>query len=235
MKKFIMMVAIATLLVGCAPLKDAPTKTDSILFKEEYESLNNEKNSYNGTEYRVLDIAEDNAFVYKNASDILEMIDNNDTFAVYFGFSSCPWCRSVIPSLIDVSDTLGIDTIYYVDVKDIRDTLSIDEDGNIITTKEGTKDYYKLLEKLSLVLDDYTLTDKNGNEINTNEKRIYAPNIVSVVDGVPTKMTTGISDKQIDAYMELTDEIKSDSYDKIKCTIECVVKEKAMCTVDKKC
>ena len=183
-----------------------------------------------------MEIDSDNQFVYKSAKEILDMIDEEETFAVYFGFSSCPWCRSIISTLIEVADDLEIATIYYVDVREIRDTKEIDSNGNIVTTKEGTADYYKLLDKLENVLDDYTITDKDGIEVSANEKRIYAPNIVVVVDGVPTKMTTGISDLQENAYMELTKEIKEDSYNMIKSTIECIKEEKAICTNDgKKC
>ena len=220
------------LLVGCSGMKKE--KNDAFLFKEEYESLNGEKNSKD-ISYRVLDIEEDNPFVYKDANDIIEMIDNKDTFVVYFGFASCPWCRSVIYNMIDVADELEIDTIYYVDVKDIRDVMAIDEDGDIYISKEGANDYYTLLDRIGSVLDDYTLTDNDGNEVNTNTKRIYAPNVVAVVDGVPTKMTTGISDLQENAYMELTEEINDESFDKIKCTIECVVEKKNICTADKRC
>ena len=220
------------LLVGCSGMKKE--KNDAFLFKEEYESLNGEKNSKD-ISYRVLDIEEDNPFVYKDANDIIEMIDNKDTFVVYFGFASCPWCRSVISNMIDVADELEIDTIYYVDVKDIRDVMAIDEDGDIYISKEGANDYYTLLDRIGSVLDDYTLTDNDGNEVNTNTKRIYAPNVVAVVDGVPTKMTTGISDLQENAYMELTEEINDESFDKIKCTIECVVEKKNICTADKRC
>lgn len=235
MKKIIIFVTLVTLLTGCSLLKTKEEKTDAILFKEEYESLNGEKTSYSDDYYRTLEIDEDNPFVYKDAKDIIEMIDNKETFAVYFGFSSCPWCRSVIPNLVDVVKNLDIQTIYYVDVLEIRDTLKLDDNGEVVTSKEGSKDYYKLLDKLDNVLDKYTLTDESGNDVDTNEKRIYAPNIVSVVQGIPTKMTTGISDLQTDAHMELTDEIRLESFDKIKCTLECVVQEKAVCTVDKKC
>ena len=163
------------------------------------------------------------------------MMEDEESFVVYFGFSSCPWCRSIIETLLEVSNELDIKNIYYVDVKDIRDVLKLDDNNEVITSKEGTDDYYKLLDKLSNVLDDYTLTDKEGNEISTNTKRIYAPNIVAIVDGIATKMTTGISDKQTDAYMELSDEIKNDSYDMIKCTLECLKEEVKVCTMDKKC
>ena len=233
MKKVLIVIIMLIMLVGCSTTK--VNKTDAILFKEEYESLNNEKTEYGDFYYRELNIDEENPFIYKEASDIIEMIENKETFAVYFGFSSCPWCRSVISSLVEVSNNLSISTIYYVDVKEIRDILKIDVAGKIVIEKEGTNDYNKLLEKISNVLDDYILTDKEGNDVNTGKKRIYAPNIVAVVDGVATNMTTGISDAQTDAYMDITDKIKTESIDKIKCTIECVVKEKAVCMTDKKC
>ena len=234
MKKIIMAIIILGTLVGCSSEKEVVS--DAIKFKNEYEELNGEKTSYGDYSYRNLDIDDDNPIIYKSAKEVLDMIQSKETFLVYFGFSDCPWCRSVIETLLKVSNDLDITNIYYVDVKDIRDTLNIDEMNEVITTKEGSKEYYRLLDELSNVLDDYTLTDKNGNEVNTNKKRIYAPNIVAIVDGVATKMTTGISDKQTDAFMELTDEIKNESYDMIKCTLECIKEEKAICTNDsKKC
>lgn len=233
MKKLIVLIMIMFSLVGCSNKKEV--MTDSIKFKKEYEVLNGEKTSYGDYYYRSLDIDGDNPIIYKSANEVLEMIDKKESFAIYFGFSDCPWCRSVIETLLEVSEELSIDNIYYVNIKDIRDTLKIDDNGEVITSKEGTDDYYKLLDKLSNVLDDYTLTDEEGNEVNTNEKRIYAPNIVAIVDGVATKMTTGISDKQTDAYMELDEEIRQESYDMIKCTLECLKEETSVCTMDKKC
>ena len=232
MKKLLMIILIGVLLVGCSSKEKEVS--DSIKFKEEYESINGEV-SYGENTYRELSIDKDNPIIYKSAKDIVEMIDNKETFVVYFGFSTCPWCRSVISNLINVSKDLEIDTIYYVDVKEIRDVLKLDADKDAYIDKEGTNDYYDLLDRLNDVLDDYTLKDEEGNEISTNRKRIYAPNIVAVVDGNATKMTTGISDKQEDAYMQLTDEINKDSYDMIKCVLECTKKEKDVCPLDKSC
>ena len=84
--------------------------SDAIKFKEEYEKLNGEKNR-NGVTYRKVEIDEDNPFVFATAEEIQEKIDNKETFAVYFGFNSCPWCRSVITTLIEVADDLNIDKI----------------------------------------------------------------------------------------------------------------------------
>ena len=118
---------------------------------------------------------------------------------------------------------------------DIRDTKEIDDDGNIKTTKEGTKAYMKLVELLDSVLSDYSLTDKNGNKVSAEEKRIYAPNVVAIVDGKPTKLVEGISSKQTDAYMKLTKEMNEESYKDFECAINCLEEDKKICTNDKKC
>ena len=162
-------------------------------------------------------------------------IENKETFAVYFGFKECPWCRSVIESLIEVSSDLGLEEIYYVDVKDIRDTMKVNDDGKVETDKKGTSGYYKLLKLLDNVLDDYTLTNKDNEGVSANEKRIYAPTVISIVDGKVEDMTTGISDAQTDAYMKLTDEMKKETYNKFKCVLECVTENKNSCSIDKKC
>ena len=119
MKKYIIFIVVILLLIGCSNSKKKDEfKTDVLKFKAEYEKLNNRETNYNDKKYRELKISDNNPFIYKEAKDIIDMIDNKETFAVYFGFSSCPWCRSIIPSLIDVSNDLYIDTIYYVDIKE---------------------------------------------------------------------------------------------------------------------
>ena len=67
------------------------------------------------------------------------------------------------------------------------------------------------------------------------KKRIYAPTVISIVDGKVEDMTTGISDAQTDAYMKLTDEMKKETYNKFKCVLECVTENKNSCSIDKKC
>lgn len=230
MKKTLIFLLLTTIILnmtGCSS-SNKGIKTDALKFKEEYEKLNGEKNS-TGKEYRTLSIPEDNPFIYKSASDVVEMINNKETFAVYFGFDSCPWCRSVIPTLIEVAKDNNIEKIYYVDVKDIRDTIEINEDGQLETTKEGTVAYYELLELLDKVLNDYSLIDSDNKEVSTDEKRIYAPNIVIIVDGKAKKLESGISQKQIDGYMELTDEIKEDTYNKFNQALQIMYKKRIVC------
>ena len=204
-------------------------KTDGEKFKEEYESLNNTKSS-SGKTIRSLFIAKDNPIVYSSAEEVIKMMDQEENFAIYFGFASCPWCRSVIASLLEVAEDLKIEKIYYVDVTDISDVMVLDENKEAITEKKGTDAYYELLERLDNLLSDYSLKTEDGEEVATGEKRIYAPNIVSIINGKGENLTTGISDEQTDGYMELTEEMQKDSYNKIKCALECLIEEATTCT-----
>lgn len=237
MKKRSIFVVIALVLLliitGCNFEKDEKI-SDALRFKEEYESINGNKIEGSDKHVRSISIPKDNPFVYADSSDILTMMDNNETFIVYFGFNSCPWCRSVLPTLLEVAEDLDLEKIYYVDVKDMRDTLAVNEKGKVYTVKEGTEGYIGLLSRLDNVLEDYTLTYK-GKEIKTGEKRIYAPNVVSVVNGEAKELETGIGENLTDPYMELTDKIETEIYNKFNCSIKCVLENKNSCSSKHAC
>ena len=222
----LLIIMITITITGCTTSKK---QTDSEKFKEEYEKENGKK-SKSGNVNRTVSISEDNPFVYSTAEEISEKIDNKETFIVYFGFSTCPWCRSIIEELIRCAKDSNVDKIYYVDVLDIRDKKEINDAGEIETNKKGTKGYMELIEKMSDVLSEYTTTDENDEEVLLGEKRIYAPNLIAVVDGKATKMEEGISDKLTDPYMELTDEIKKDTYNSFKCIFKCLEEQETLCT-----
>ena len=229
MKKIISFLIIVVLMIsvtGCVISNDIK---DSEKFKEEYESQNGKK-SKSGKENRKVSIPEDNPFVYTTAEEISKKMDNKETFIVYFGFSTCPWCRSIIEELIKCAKDSKVDKIYYVDVLDIRDTKEIDEEGNIKTTKEGTKGYNELIDKMSNILSDYTTTNEDEEEISLEEKRIYAPNVIAVVNGKATKLEEGISEELKDPYMELTEEMKKYTYNSFKCIFKCIEEAVTVCT-----
>ncbi|MBQ6323401.1 MAG: hypothetical protein IJI22_01035 [Bacilli bacterium] len=210
------------LLTGCVD-----KNSDAYKFKTEYESMNGEK-SQSGKEYRTLKIDNDNPFVYSTTKEIVEMMDNKETFIVYFGFKECPWCRSVLEQLIKAAKDNNVEKIYYVDVKEIRDVKEL-VNGEIKTTKEGDSSYMTLIEKMSDVLDDYTLTNDNNEKIEVGEKRIYAPNVVAISKGKAIQLETGISDELTDPYMELTTKIKKYAYNKFKCLITCLEEASTTC------
>lgn len=212
-KRFIFILFI---FIGLFIITGCSNNKDSLKFKEEYESLNGTKTSYSDSNYRSVNISKRNPFVYSTADDILDMINNKETFYVYFGSSYCPWCRSVVEEAINSSIDNKIDKIYYVDIWDefhneiLRDAYEIDSEGNVRKTKNGTGTYYKLLKKFDNVLEDYTLTDDSSREVNVGEKRIFAPNFIYVENGKAKKSTTGISDKQSGSGDKLSKDILRD-------------------------
>lgn len=211
------------------------TSSDATKFKNEYEELNGTTREKDGKMIRSIKIPKKNPMIYASEEDILKMMDNKESFLVYFGFNDCPWCRSVVPKLIECANDLGLDKIYYVDVKEIRDVIELKENGELETTTTGSDGYYMLIERLSSVLSDYTIKDKEGNQISTGEKRIFAPNVVAIVNGEATQLTEGISEKQTDGYMELTDEMLEETYQDFKCIIKCILDAKATCDIKKQC
>lgn len=161
-------------------------------------------------------IDKNNPYVYSNAKEILEKINNKETFYVYFGSSYCPWCRSVIEKSIESAEKNNIKKIYYVDIWNgfhneiLRDTYKLNDENKAEKEKDGTKEYYKLLEKFDNLLEDYTLATDDGEEVKVGEKRIFAPDFIYVENGVAKRITSATSEKQKDADAKLTKEILKD-------------------------
>ena len=214
MKKIISLILILVVVITLTACNKGKSNKDALAFKEEYESLNGEKNK-KGTEYRKLDIDVDNPYVKTTAEKIVEMINNKETFYLYVGDSMCPWCRSVLEKSIEVARDNDIEKIYYIEIWDdegteiLRDKYEL-KDGKINKISDGTKAYNELLKKFDKVLSDYTLTNEDDEKIEVGEKRIFAPNYFYIENGQVKKMIEGISESQKDPYEELTDEILED-------------------------
>ncbi len=209
-KKLLLLITIIVILVSFTGCK----KNDALLFKEDYESMN-EKETKNGKKHRSVSIDEENPFIISSAKEIVEKINNKDSFYVYFGSKICPWCRSVIEKAIEVANNNNVTKIYYVDIWNdegeeiLRDKYEVDDKGNVIKTIDGKEEYYELLKLLDNVLEDYTYT-KNDKKESFGEKRIYAPNFIYISNGKAIKLTTGISSLQKDSRETLTEEMLKD-------------------------
>ena len=221
-KLIIFILVLGILLTGC-------TKSSAAKFKKEYESLNG-KTAQSGKTIREVSIPDDNPIVYQTADEIVSRMENGETFVVYFGFASCPWCRSMVEQLIKSAKDNNVSTIYYVDIYKIRDKYEVDDSDKLTRTEEGTDGYNELINLLGDVLDDYTLTTESGEKVEVNEKRIYAPNVVAVVNGSAIEMVDGISSDLKDPYDKLTEDMKNASYSSFKCLWECLSKESTMCS-----
>ena len=186
------------------PFKDSNKISDALKFKQEYESLNNIIDSDGENQYVNINIDEDNPVVYKSSKEIVEILDNG-TGIIYLGFSKCPWCRNAIQVLIDAAEESELDELYYLDIYDMRNELAL-EDGKIITKKEGTTDYLKMVELLNDFLSPY-----DGLE-DESIKRIYAPTVVFVKDG----NILGIHEGTVESHTNAKESLNETQYSELK-------------------
>ena len=170
---------------------------DIVKFEKEYEDYNGKETPYGGN-YLEIDIDKESNIKYSSYDEIYSILEDK-TGVIYFGFPTCPWCRNLVPVLLDASKEAGIDTIYYLNNMEDRDTKEL-VDGEIVVKKNGTKNYYKLVEKLDSVLGEYE--GLNDSSI----KRLYYPTVVFVKDGKIVDSHIGTVDSQENPSVFLNDE-----------------------------
>lgn len=177
------------------------TKDDSKKFKDEYESYNGKKREGKDYVNMTVNLPLDNHMVYTDIKELLHLLKKG-TGIIYFGFPTCPWCRNAVPILIEAAKEENVSNIYYFNALSIRDEKHIDEDGNIVVDKEGTKEYKEIVELLKEVLPAYE--GLHDDSI----KRLYFPTVVFVKDGKIISSHEGTIDSQIDPMIPLTKEQK---------------------------
>ena len=101
------------------------------------------------------EVEEDNVFVYRDINQIIKILENGRG-VVYLGFPECPWCQRYVKYLNEVAKDIGINKIYYYNIKEDR--------------KNNTEEYQQIVS----LLEDYLQYDEEGN------KRIYAPSVITV-------------------------------------------------------
>lgn len=80
-----------------------------------------------------------------------------------------------------------------------------------------------LILKKIYYIDIHNTDNEKLNELFDVDTNI--PLIISIKNGKKVKETSGISEKQTDPYMELTDEMKEEMYQKIECTLKYVTED----------
>lgn len=68
-------------------------------------------------------------YVPINGDDVYTMIANNEDFIVFAGRKGCPYCQQFVPVLQAVAQSLGVDTIYYIDITMSENDIYLDAAG----------------------------------------------------------------------------------------------------------
>lgn len=210
------LVLIISGIIGFLAFKDQKEnkKTEINKFKEEYESLNGVVND-NGYTYPTVDIDVNNPIIYSNEDEVLNILKDG-TGIIYFGFPTCPWCRNMVSTLVSAAESTNFSKIYYLNVLDLRDSLSVNDNGEISIDKKGSKNYKKILKKLDDILDEYYIKDAAGNKVDTNEKRLYVPLVIAVSNGKVVSYHANTVDSHVagkNGYAEMTKEQKEELFD----------------------
>jgi len=155
----ILMIALVTLWLD----QEIPTYIKEETFKEQFEKYNGKKNA-NDEEYPKVKIDKDNIVQYVDYDKIFSILDKG-TGVFYFGNPESISDRRILPNLLESSDEVGLDVIYYKDI-------SKDKEKN-------TKDYQKLLKYFDLLSVDCLEIEIDCIGIENN----YIPTIVFVKEG----------------------------------------------------
>ena len=166
----ILLVLSVILLTACT--KNIDVYTDGAKFKEEYEALNSSGIT--------VELNNEAKIKYLELTEVLNLFENK-TGIIYFGFPSCPWCRNIIPVLLEVANDNN-EVVYYFNPKEVRGT--------------DNADFAKLME----ILDSYLNTDENG------EKVLYVPDVYFIKNGKIVGHHLGSASSQTNPYEKLTDE-----------------------------
>lgn len=173
---------------------------DEKQFKKEYESLNGTTRT-NGQKNKEVEIIADNNIKYITIAEAAKILDSGSG-VIYFGFAACSWCRNAVPVLLEAMTSSELEEIYYVDIRpedkaenDIRDVYALNAKNKAKKQRDALDStYHDVLLSLANYLNDYVLLTDSGKKVNTGEKRLYAPTVVAVKEGVVVGFHEGTVD-----------------------------------------
>lgn len=213
-KRFALVSLVLLLIITACSNKISTIREDAKKFKQDYEALNGIETSKSGVFYRTISIEENNPIIYSSFKEVADKIDNKESFVVYVGFSSCPWCRSVIPYVLESAKENDIKDIYYVNVRsdntresDLRGYYKLNEKNKPVVDIKADENYYRVLNTLNDYLKPYTLETSKGKKVLTGENRLYAPSFIVYIDGVAVGLDECIPESLSNGYEELTENI----------------------------
>ena len=182
---------------------------DGIKFADEYESLNNQEIEA-GKKYPKVKIPNDNIIKYATIKEVNDVFKTNGDAVVYFGYSTCLYCRNAIQILIDKAHESELDVLYYIDAEEVWDEYKLDSQNQILKTKEANSDYYEMLDLLGEELTyDYKLTTSDEKEIATGVKRIEVPLVIFITNGKVSSYNKGTLFSQEDPLVEMDESQKN--------------------------
>jgi len=141
---------------------------DALRFKQEYEALNGVLNDDGTNRYTYISIDDDNNIVYLTYDELVDFTSNG-TGMLYFGRPGCPWCRILVPYLLEYAKEADIN-IYYYDIEQDR--------------YENNEQYQHILRIFRGYLPADTVTQNEDDpDFNPGLKRMVLPQLFFMDNG----------------------------------------------------
>ena len=191
----ILLLSLAIILTGCSKKEDV---SDSLKFKQEYESLNGQKDD-EGLSYSTLEISSDCKVKYMTKDKITEVLTNG-THVVYFGWPTCPYCRLAVPILLETIEEYSGISMYYYDIKALRDAYSSD------TNSEDGKLYSEIVKIISFSECDLSTIDT----FEDGSLKLSASIMYFIKDGQIIGYHRGTVESHLNAYEPLEETQKEE-------------------------
>ncbi len=173
MKKYIMLFLVV-LLAGCSTTTEPTPEPGNggAPFGCGVESECDEGSAADMSEYASLE-GVGHIYVASDLAAVNSYIENEETFIVYYGFSSCPWCKEMVRVLNDLAKEYDR-RVLYVDLKPGGEDLRVDTN----------EDYNRAVE----LLGDYMFTNEEGNPT------LYVPGVYFIKNGKVLSYNVGTVD-----------------------------------------
>lgn len=202
--------------------------SDATKFRNEYMELNDKTNEELDKMYNQVTIREDNTVKYVNENDILDVVDTK-IGTIFIGNSYNSYSRTIVEEIVNEA-IKNKETIYYLDISDIKTTFVFSE-GKVTVDHKGSDSYYKLLDKFDEYLSNVMFEDEEGNKYSSSEKSISIPTLISFRKGEITGFHEGTVSTQKNGY----DKLSSNEQEELNRIVSNLLRsnDEEVCTKDK--
>ena len=99
-------------------------------------------------------------------NEVLEKLDNKETFALMLGFENCPWCQDAKPVFEKVLEQMNIKA-YYIDTRNL-DNIDCESACEVVDIRKSDDERFARLAQTSereYIYVPYVITYKNGEKL----------------------------------------------------------------------
>ena len=147
--------------------------------------------------YATYDAKTDYVYVTSSVQDMYTRLNNNETFAILFGFAKCPWCRDFMPVMNEAAKRTGHSTVYYVNTRENTNWKSNLDIDNYDLLVQMAFDYLPYDEAGIKHLDAPTAYFVKGGKI---QDAVFAPDYAAHEETISDELREALLQQLIRAF-----------------------------------